>query len=164
MTGVMKFVESRREIEKILSLERLGYLGMAQGDLPYAIPLTYAYHEGRIIFHCAPSGKKLDFIKANPRVCFTVARQYGKFVAHPQGAACHAHSDSVVCQGTARVIEDSAEKYRAINIFNRCLEPEAPEIKPDEADRCNIVEIRIAEMTGREERDSQCKYWKFSFT
>jgi hypothetical protein len=57
----------------------------------------------------------------------------------------------------------NAEKYRAMNIFNRCREPEAPEIKPDEADRCNIVEIRIAEMTVREKRDSRGKYWKFSF-
>ena len=69
------FVESRREMEEILQDEVLGYLGVSDRGKPYVIPLNYSYVNGRIIFHCALEGKKLDCIWANPNVCFTVGRQ-----------------------------------------------------------------------------------------
>jgi nitroimidazol reductase NimA-like FMN-containing flavoprotein (pyridoxamine 5'-phosphate oxidase superfamily) len=158
------FIESRFEMEKILKEERLGFLGMSLNNIPYTIPLTYGYNDGKIIFHCSLTGKKLKYIKSNPQVCFTVGCQFGEFIPHPQGAVCHAHSDSVICYGVARIIEDIEERCKILNIFNRCLQTEAREIIIDEVSNCKAVEIKVTEMTGREERDSKCTYWKYNFT
>jgi uncharacterized protein len=157
------YVISREEIEAILRRENSGVLGMAVDDRPYAIPITYGYADGRIIFHCALNGQKLDYIRRNPKVCFTVGRPYGDFVPHPQGAACHAHSDSVICYGNARIIEDISERCRALNIFNKCIAPSARDISEEEVKGCYAVEIAITEMTARKERDSQCTYLRYGF-
>jgi len=164
MTAAKEFNESRIEIEKLLSEENLGFLGMSMNTIPYTIPITFGYHDGRILFHCARSGKKLDVLRSNPNVCLTVARHFGEFVPHPQGAKCHAHSKSIICHGIARIIDDLDERCRILNIFNHCLLPDVRVISRDEVINCLAVEISINEMTARVERDSQCTYWKYRFT
>jgi nitroimidazol reductase NimA-like FMN-containing flavoprotein (pyridoxamine 5'-phosphate oxidase superfamily) len=160
MTSAKTFVESRKEMEKILTEEHVGYLGLSKDGMPYVVPITFGNENGRIMFHCSLEGKKLEYIRANPRVCFTVARNFGEMVPHPQGASCHADSDSVVCYGTARIVVDADERVRILNIFNRCLQPKAKEIIPADVATCSAVEITVIEMTGREERNSKCIYWK----
>jgi nitroimidazol reductase NimA-like FMN-containing flavoprotein (pyridoxamine 5'-phosphate oxidase superfamily) len=158
-----KYVESRVEMEKLLAEERLGYLGMSMNDVPYVVPVTYGYKDGRIIFHGSLIGKKLDYLRNNSKVCFTVCRQYGKFVPHPQGAACHANSDSVICYGVARIIEDLEERRTALDTFNHCMQADARDLATEEVRNCIAVEIGITEMTGREERDSKCTYRGYRF-
>lgn len=158
-----EYINSRNEIENVLSNQNLGFLSMIDNSIPYTIPLTYGYKNGKIIFHCSIKGRKLDCIRKNPNVCFTVSKQYGEFVPHPQGAKCHAHSDSVICSGSARIIEDIEERCKLLNVFNKCIVPNAREIMIEEVKSCYAVEIKIEEMTARIERDSHCKYYKYKF-
>jgi hypothetical protein len=147
-------------MEKLLVDERVGYLGMSVDNKPYVIPITYAYIEGRIIFHCAVKGRKLESIRENAKVCFTVSRYFGEMVSHPQGAECHINSDSVVCYGRARIIDDIEERCEVLNAFNQRLQPNAREITLEEVKHCHAVTIEVDEMTGRTERDGKCQYWK----
>jgi nitroimidazol reductase NimA-like FMN-containing flavoprotein (pyridoxamine 5'-phosphate oxidase superfamily) len=163
MTSSKIFIESRREMEKVLTEERVGYLGLSVQGLPYVVPLTYAYFDGKILFHCAMKGKKLDSIRENHRVCFSVSRHFGEMVSHPQGAVCRVNSDSVICYGIARIIDDVKERRNVLDAFNQCLQPNAKEITIEDVSNCSAVEIRVTEMTGREERDGKCTYWKQSF-
>jgi nitroimidazol reductase NimA-like FMN-containing flavoprotein (pyridoxamine 5'-phosphate oxidase superfamily) len=163
MTSSRTFIESGREMEKVLTEERVGYLGLSLHGLPYVVPLNYGYVGGKILFHCALTGKKLDYIRANPQVCFTVGRQFGDVVPHPQGAVCHVNSDSVICYGIARIIDDAEERRKTLDAFNHCLEPNAKEITVEDVSNCRAVEIRVTEMTGREERDGKCTYWRQVF-
>ena len=163
--AVREFVESREEMEQILQQETIGYLGLAQESKPYVVPLNYGYMDGKILFHCALEGQKLDYIRANPNVCFSVGRQSGTVQRHAAGNPCHVDSESVICYGTARIIEDPQERQTALNAFNHCFRPGAAEISLDETLRCAMVEIQIAEMTGRRERqqDRQRNYWRYTF-
>jgi nitroimidazol reductase NimA-like FMN-containing flavoprotein (pyridoxamine 5'-phosphate oxidase superfamily) len=160
MASSKTFVESRKEMEKLLKEEHVGYLGLSKDGMPYVVPVTFGYANGKILFHGSLEGKKLEYIRANPQVCFTVARSFGEIVPHPQGASCHADSDSVVCYGTARIVVDDDERVRILNIFNHCLQPKAKEITPADVATCSAVEIKVIEMTGREERNSKCIYRK----
>jgi nitroimidazol reductase NimA-like FMN-containing flavoprotein (pyridoxamine 5'-phosphate oxidase superfamily) len=157
------FIESRKEMEEILRGETLGFLGLAADAEPYVVPLTYVYAEGTIIFHCALEGRKLEFLRKNPKVCFTVGRQSGKTIRHPEGAVCSADHDSVICRGAARIIEDAEERRRLLNAFNRRLQPDAEAITPEAAAKCRAVEIRIEEMTGRRWRKGKREYWRHRF-
>ena len=153
--------ESLAKMESILREEVLGYLGLQMDGMPYVVPLNYAYFEGTILFHCALSGKKLDCIRANPQACFTVGRQVGEVRRHAEGEVCHKDSDSVICYGVARIIEDMGERQRALNTFNHHFRPDAAEITLESALKCCAVEIKIAEMTGREEREGKRTYWRY---
>jgi nitroimidazol reductase NimA-like FMN-containing flavoprotein (pyridoxamine 5'-phosphate oxidase superfamily) len=158
-----EFKESREEMEETLREETVGYLGLCMDGMPYVVPLNYAYVEGKILFHCALQGKKLDYLQANPQVCFTVGRQSGKVLRHPQGALCHVENDSVMCYGVARIVESVEERKEILTAFNRRLQPDAEEIALEDASKCCAVEITIVEMTGRRQRERELTYWKHSF-
>jgi nitroimidazol reductase NimA-like FMN-containing flavoprotein (pyridoxamine 5'-phosphate oxidase superfamily) len=161
--AVREFIESREEMERILLRETIGYLGLSNDGDIYVVPLNYGYVEGKILFHCALTGKKLDYIRANPRVCFSVGRQSGAIQRHAEGNPCHIDSESVVCYGTARIVEDLQERQVVLNAFNHCFRPGAQEITLESAEGCAAVEIRIREMTGRRERqeNKERTFWRW---
>jgi len=156
------FIDSREEMEQILREEVLGYLGLVGDEQPYVVPLNYAYAAGKILFHCALTGQKLDAIRRNPHVCFTVGRQKGEMRDHT-GAPCHVDSDSVICYGRARLLDDLTERAAALNAFNRRYRPEAPDLPLERVAQCMAVEITLAAMTGRQERDRHRTYWRAAF-
>ncbi len=156
------FIGSRDEMEQILREEGLGLLGLTSDQGPYVVPLNYGYLDGRIIFHCALTGRKLDCIRANPAVCFTVARQAGPVQPH-FGTQCHVDNDSVICLGRARVVEELQEKAVLLNAFNRCFRPDADNLPEERVRSCGAVEIRIEEMTGRREVKGKVTYWRHRF-
>jgi nitroimidazol reductase NimA-like FMN-containing flavoprotein (pyridoxamine 5'-phosphate oxidase superfamily) len=156
------FIYSRTEMEQILRGSTLGCLGVVRRGKPYVIPLNYAYVDGRILFHCALEGEKLDAIRSNPSVCFTVARQQGDIERHSENV-CHPDSESVVCYGTARVVDDLAERTELLNEFNRSFRPEADPIPPDSVAQCGAVVIVVEEMTGRREQGREVTCWRYAF-
>ncbi len=157
------FIESREEMEKILREEEIGYLGLSMNGKPYVVPLNYCYAGGKILFHCGPEGMKLDYLKANSRVCFAVGRQPGEVREHPGGNPCHVDSDSVICYGTAKVLEDLDERRRALNAFNRRFRPDAADVDLERVMKCAVVEITLSEMTGRQERERKRTCWRWTF-
>lgn len=157
------FIESRKEIETILHEEKYGFLGLSSGWNPYIVPVNYCYYEGKIIFQCALEGKKLDYIRNNPRVCFSVGRQKGDLIRHPYGASCHTEYDSAVCCGSARILENPEEKRKALTIFNRSFQPDADEIPMEAVKGCCVVEIGIEEMTDKNRKVTDNTCWKYTF-
>jgi nitroimidazol reductase NimA-like FMN-containing flavoprotein (pyridoxamine 5'-phosphate oxidase superfamily) len=157
-----EFIESRDEMEKILREEEIGYLGLSLKGEPYVIPLNYHYSGGKIYFHCGLKGKMLTYMKANPQVCLTVGRQLAEVRDHA-GTPCHVDSDSVICYGKARVLEDINERGKALNAFNRRFRPDAADVLLERVKNCNVVEITISEMTGRQERNRKRTGWRFIF-
>ena len=157
------FIESREEMENILREEEIGYLGLSMDGRPYVVPLNYHYADGKILFHCGLKGMKLDYIKANPQVCFAVGRQPGQVREHAGGNPCHVDSDSVICYGRARVLEDLDERKTTLNAFNRRFRPDAADVAPERVMNCGVVEIAISEMTGRQERERKRTCWRYTF-
>ena len=157
-----EFIESCVEMEAILKDSPIGFLGMALDGKPYVVPLNFAYIEGKILFHCALEGKKLDHLAGNPAVCLSVARQQGAVRLHEQREPCHMNSESVICYGTARIITDLAERQTVLNAFNRYFRPDAPNIPLERVKNCAAVEITVTEMTGRQERDRKVTCWRYS--
>ena len=63
-------------VEEILSRRTAGTLAVLGDEgYPYAVPLSYVYHNGRIYFHCAKAGHKLDAIRGCDKVSFCVIDQ-----------------------------------------------------------------------------------------
>jgi len=157
------FIESREEMEELLREEEIGYLGLSLDGKPYVVPLNYSYSEGKIYFHCGLKGKKLVCIRANPQVCFTVARQLAEVREHAGGNPCHVDSDSVICYGRARMIEDIDERSKALNAFNRRFRANAADVPLERVRNCGLVQIKISEMTGRRERERKRTCWRYVF-
>ncbi|MBO7613889.1 MAG: pyridoxamine 5'-phosphate oxidase family protein [Treponema sp.] len=63
------------ECIQILKVEKRGVLSLIGDDgYPYGLPLSHFYDErdGKIYFHGAKEGHKIDAIKANPKASFCV--------------------------------------------------------------------------------------------
>jgi len=118
----MKFHMRRvdREIKDQKALQQLllntGYLtlSMADGDEPYAVPLDYVYdeEENAVYFHCAREGKKIEFLKKNPRVWGLVVLNQG----FGEGQCVNLYA-SAMFSGRVEFIADSAAKLRVLNLF-----------------------------------------------
>ena len=61
-------VLTREETIDLLTQETIGHLATFDATgYPYIVPLNYVYYQGKIYFHCAHEGRKLDNLTANNR-------------------------------------------------------------------------------------------------
>ena len=119
-------------------------------DYPYAVPLSYVYHDSRIYFHCAKTGHKLDGIKRNPKVSFCVVDK-DQIVSEEFTT----YFRSVIIFGQARILDDPEEKRRAIRILVSKYSPEEDEASREKEidgsfSALCIVEITPDHLTGKE--------------
>ena len=45
---------------------------IGEDGYPYGVPVNFAVECNKIYFHCAPEGYKLECLRENPKVSFTV--------------------------------------------------------------------------------------------
>jgi nitroimidazol reductase NimA-like FMN-containing flavoprotein (pyridoxamine 5'-phosphate oxidase superfamily) len=138
------------ECGEILRSCSTGVLGlMGADDYPYAVPLNYVYGDGRIYFHCAQEGHKMDCIRNDCRVSFCVV-QRDKVV--PKAFATDYRS--VIVFGRARIVTDDLDRRQALERLNEKYSPEFPEEGHKEIEKCGgrvcIVEVEIEHMSGKQ--------------
>jgi uncharacterized protein len=95
-------------IDSFLRQQRVGVLGLATTDYPYAVPVNYLWHNESIYFHSMGSGKKVELLRTAPAASFTVYAEHGT-VTDP--VPCHADTSytSVMIFGQAEEVTDSVE-------------------------------------------------------
>ena len=106
---------SARESEEILQRASAGVLAVAGAEgYPYAVPLNFVYADGKLYFHCAREGHKLDALRRCPKASFCVVDE-DRVV--PQEYTSYFRS--VIAFGTVRELTDEAEKRAAIETLAR---------------------------------------------
>lgn len=144
---------STAETIKILQSCSSGVLAVAGGNgYPYAVPLSYAFQDGKLYFHGATGGHKLDAIRQNDKVSFCVI-QADQVVPE----AFTTHYRSAIAFGRARILSERGEKQQALECI---LEKYSPEYLAEgraeierEWDRLCVVEVLIEHMTGKASRE-----------
>ncbi len=145
----------REEMMKLLGEEDTGVLCLSRDGEPYGVTLSYALVDGEIIFHCATSGRKLDFIEANPRVCFVVSRHPDRTLPHRPDSECNYRYESVHCFGKARIVQDPAERLDYLKKFKahfdklRGLDPDKGRVPDSAAGKTGIILMSVDEVTSR---------------
>lgn len=136
--------------EDVLRKGTDGVLALA-GDngYPYAVPVNYVFDAGKIYFHSATSGYKIDLIEKNDKVSFCVIDQ-NQIV--PEELTTYFRS--VIVFGRAKIIRDEQEKRRALELLAKKYSPGYEEksrlsIQKNWNTVC-IVGIEIDHMTGKE--------------
>ena len=100
------------ECRELLASGTYGILATAVDNQPYAVPLSYVWLAGKIYFHCATTGRKLDNLAANQQVCFTVVGNDIEAL-FADGDYSTTYS-SVIMFGRCRAVVDIAEKNSAL--------------------------------------------------
>jgi nitroimidazol reductase NimA-like FMN-containing flavoprotein (pyridoxamine 5'-phosphate oxidase superfamily) len=151
MAKPIKPIPNNEECERILKGSYTGILVMCQDEEPYAVPINHAYKDGRLYFHCAPTGRKLDMIRANPNVCYVVNTYFGDQEHLADGVRCHGDWESVIAYGKARVIEDPDELREAFTIFMEYYSPSHFEPSEGSLKTTRAIIIEVESMTARRE-------------
>jgi nitroimidazol reductase NimA-like FMN-containing flavoprotein (pyridoxamine 5'-phosphate oxidase superfamily) len=117
-------------------------------DYPYAVPLSYAYKDGKLFFHFAKTGHKVDGILKNDKVSFCVIKTDDVI---PETFTTHFRS--IIVFGRARILtEDSEKKYALECLVEKYSPDHIAEGHKEIAREWNTVcvaEIRIEHMTGK---------------
>ena len=105
------------EIKAILDTAKVLRLGLAVNNEPYVVPMNYGYtlENGRLTLylHSALRGKKLDMLRANPKVFFELDCDLKPFDGVKPCQYGLSYS-SIMGRGTAHIVEDVEEKMRAM--------------------------------------------------
>lgn len=139
--------------EAIRILQQCKYLSVAmlnEDGSPYNVMVDCLYDDGKIYFHSANEGQKLDCIRHDPRICAT-----GYSSAHSDAANSTTRYASVVVHGKAYILEDKERKLEIIRkeAAERGVTPEKIAATIDAYfDVMAMVEIEIDAITGKVNR------------
>lgn len=115
---------------------------------PYAVPLSYVYFNGRIYFHSAKAGHKIDAITKNPKVSFSVIDE-DKIVSEEYTT----YFRSVIAFGKARIVEGDERLESFAALVEKYSGNQSEEARNKEISRCkqaHIIAIDVEHITGKE--------------
>lgn len=144
---------SPNKVNGLLTRSITGTLSTVNSDgSPYGVPVHFVYLNDAIYFHGLPAGQKLNNLKENPCVCFTVYEMDG-LLLDLQGKPCDTNTayTSVVVQGMAQIISDLAEKKSVLDAIIHKYTPQlsGKEIPANMLNGTAVVKISITEITGK---------------
>ena len=141
------------ECIQILKQATSGVLALAGDDgYPYAVPISHVYADGRLYFHSALTGHKVDAIHREPKCSFCVVAQD------------EIHSDefttyyrSVIAFGKIQILERDEDKLQALRLLGERFSPGNTQSLQREIDKdfshVLILRMDIEHLTGKEAKE-----------
>ena len=144
---------SEEDCVRLLKEQPRGVLSMLGDDgYPYGIPLDHWYRDGKLYFHCAKAGHKLDALAACDKVSYCVMDQGWR-----RDGEWALNISSVVVFGRMRLIEDEELKREICTNLVRIFTNDEAYLQRELASafpRVNCLELTIEHMTGKLVKES----------
>ena len=122
---------------------------LGDNGYPYAVPISYVYAEGKLYFHSALSGHKVDAIRNCDKASFCVIEQDN---IHPKEFTTYFRS--VIAFGRIHILEDDVEKLSAARLLSERYNPGDDEGFQKELEKgfaCMLaIRFDIEHLTGKE--------------
>ena len=138
------------EIKRILERNTSGVLALSGDEgYPYAVPMSYVYADGKIYFHCARQGHKIDAVRRDDKASFCIIDQ--DEILPEKYTTCFR---SVIAFGKMRILEADDEKRAALEKLAEKYRPGHTEDR-DRAIHAEfrgvcIMELSPEHITGKE--------------
>ena len=152
MTKRERQVTDEKQILHILDTAKVLHLGLAVNDEPYVVPMNYGYtmEDGKLVLylHSAVRGKKLDMIRANPRVFFELDCDLAPFEGQKPCQYGLVYS-SVMGRGTASIVDDVEEKMKAMPILMKTQTQKDFDFRDEWVSIVAVIRIDVEEYTAK---------------
>ena len=152
MTKRERQITDPQQIRHILDTANVLHLGLCVDNEPYVVPMNYGYtmEDGNLVLylHSAVQGKKLDMIRANPRVFFEMDCDRMPFEGDKPCQYGLGYS-SVMGRGTARILEDTEEKIRAMTLLMKTQTGKDFDFTDRLVSIVSVIRIDAAEYTAK---------------
>ena len=141
---------SEEESIEILRKATAGTLALlGDGGYPYAVPISYVYANGKLYFHSALSGHKVDAIRNFDKASFCVIE---KDDVQPERYTTFFRS--VIAFGRIHIIEDEQEKQETARLLGDRYNPNQEEALQKELEhgftRMLMIRFDIEHLTGKQ--------------
>jgi nitroimidazol reductase NimA-like FMN-containing flavoprotein (pyridoxamine 5'-phosphate oxidase superfamily) len=148
----MRRIRNQMSTESTLELLRNaneGVLGtISDNGYPYTVVVNHVLYNGKLYFHSAKTGHKIDNIIANPNVSFTVYDN--EFIIEEEFTTKY---QSVTLFGQAKIIPGNKEVLmELIKKYSNSFLKEGTSYVDKSFDTTYLVEISIEHMTGKESK------------
>ena len=137
------------DVEDILKRCITGTLAcIGDDDYPYSVPINFVYNGEKIYFHSAKAGHKIDAIKNNSKVSFSVIDEE-KIIS----AEYTTYFRSVIAFGKARIVEgeEFLEAFRLL--VEKYSSDQSEEDKKKIVTGCThalIIAVDVEHLTGKQ--------------
>ena len=144
-----KEISEFEQIEVILKRERVCRIALSENNIPYLVPLSYGYANKTLYFHSAPEGKKIEILRANPKLCFEIESNL-EVVPNPLPCKWGMKFETVIGDGSAEFIEDLSAKLEALKIImNQYGSTYSDNIKTEILQNTTVFKVEIQSMSGK---------------
>jgi nitroimidazol reductase NimA-like FMN-containing flavoprotein (pyridoxamine 5'-phosphate oxidase superfamily) len=144
-------IKDKSEIESIISRATVARIGLCRHGIPYVVPVNFGYQDGRLYFHSATQGKKIEIIRQNNRVCFEMDIDQ-ELVKSENPCKYGMKYRSVIGFGRASLIDDFAGKRKALNIITGHYLDGFGEFDREQIENTAVIKIEIESMSGKKSR------------
>ncbi len=138
-----------KESIEVLTRSSYGVLGLVgDGGYPYTVPLNYVFCDGKVYFHCASEGHKIDALKKDERASFCVVERDDVVPSMLATDFC-----SVILFGRVKIVSDTEKKRSVLGKFVEKFAPDFSEYGYAEIEkllnRVCILEFCIEYISGK---------------
>ena len=152
MTKRERQVTDPEQILHILDTGKVVHLGLSVNDEPYVVPMNYGYtmEDGRLTLylHGAKQGRKLDVLRANPKVFFEIDCDRMPFEGRVPCQYGMVYS-SIMGRGTATLVEDVEAKKQAMTILMKTQTGKDFSFNDRLVSIVTVIRIDVAEYTAK---------------
>ena len=135
-------------IEAIIKKALICRLGLSDGENPYIVPLSFGYKDKTLYFHSAATGKKIDIIRENPRVCFEIDIN-SEIIKAEDACKWGMRYQSVIGYGKAVLLQNAEEKREALKIIMSQYSDRSHHFIEKKVQKVAVIKVVIEDMTGR---------------
>lgn len=141
-------ITDRAEIEAIMRAAKVMHLALADNNMPFLVPVFFAYDGTALYFHSAPAGTKVEIMKRNNNVCFEMSMDHG-VIASEKACDFEARHRTVIGFGKAVFVTDEGEKIRALDSIVAQLSDQKFDYPKANLERTAVIRIDIASVKGK---------------
>ncbi len=139
-------ITDKKVINQVLDKAEFGTLALCQDNKPYSLPINFVRVDHTIYFHGAKKGKKIDFLKNNSLVSFSVVGAFSmiqSYFSSNDNLACPATQffKSVMIDGNITFVEDYDEKVLALQKLMEKLQSEGKYKPLKEDDYQKVINV-----------------------
>jgi hypothetical protein len=141
-------ITDRHEIDGILRSAQVMHLALADGNVPFVVPVFYTYDGTALYFHSAQAGTKVEILKRNPVACFEVSLDHG-VIEDEKPCDFEAKHRTVIGLAKAVFVTDETEKVAALHRIVGLFTEKKFEFPPENLARTLVVRLDIESIKGK---------------
>jgi len=148
-----KEITDKKLIEEILTKSEICRVAIFDNEFPYIVPFNYGYKDNTLYFHSATSGKKIDLLKKNSKVCFEITSS-SEVIKGKETCDWTTKYRSVIGYGFIEIVSDEIGKKKGMDaIMVHYGRSENNVYHPKHYDNMLILKLSIQSLTGKQSGD-----------